>query len=151
MKRVWMIAAVCLLLALLCACGAPAEPAAQEDAAAPESPAEPEVPAQSETPAEPEPPAEPEEVEAPSEPEEPAEPNAPEVSEAPEGPTAQDALAFVDQDVSAMVAAIGEPISTSYEASCMGDGDDGIWEYDGFIVFTYREKDGSAETVIDAE
>ena len=33
----------------------------------------------------------------------------------------------------------------------MGDGDDGILEYDGFIVFTYREKDGSTETVIDAE
>ena len=136
MKRVWMIAAVCLLLALLCACGAPAEPAAQEEAAAPEAPAEPEVPAELETPAEPE---------------EPAEPNAPEVSEAPESPTVQDALAFVDQDVSAMIATIGEPISTSYEASCMGDGDDGIWQYDGFIVFTYREKDGSAETVIDAE
>ena len=145
MKRIWMIAAVCLLLALLCACGAPAEPAAQEEAAAPEAPAEPEVPDEPETP------AEPEEVEAPSEPEEPAEPNAPEVSESPESPTAQDALAFVDQDVNAMVAAIGEPISTSYEASCMGDGDDGIWQYDGFIVFTYREKDGSAETVIDAE
>ena len=150
MKRIWMIAAVCLLLALLCACGAPAEPDAQQEAAAPAT-AEPEAPAEPEVPAEPETPAEPEEVEAPSEPEEPAEPNAPEVSEAPEGPTAQDALAFVDQDVSAMVAAIGEPISTSYEASCMGDGDDGIWQYDGFIVFTYREKDGSAETVIDAE
>ena len=150
MKRIWMIAAVCLLLALLCACGAPAEPDAQQEAAAPAT-AEPEAPAEPEVPDEPETPAEPEEVEAPSEPEEPAEPNAPEVSEAPEGPTAQDALAFVDQDVNAMVAAIGEPISTSYEASCMGDGDDGIWEYDGFIVFTYREKDGSAETVIDAE
>ena len=123
MKRVWMIAAVCLLLALLCACGAPEETAAPANAE-PETKEEPKAAAEAEAPTEP---------------------------EAPEGPMAADALAFVDQDVSAMIAAIGEPVSASYEASCMGDGDDGILEYDGFIVFTYREKDGSAETVIDAE
>lgn len=141
MKRVWMIAAVCLLLALLCACGAPEETAAPANAE-PEVLDEPETPVEVETPAGPETKEEPKaaaEAEAPAEP------------EAPEGPTATDALAFVDQDMSAMIAAIGEPVSASYEASCMGDGDDGILEYDGFIVFTYREKDGSAETVIDAE
>ena len=44
---------------------------------------------------------------------------------------------------------LGEPLSQSYEESCSGPGDDGIWQYEGFIVFTYRE-DG-AETVVDAE
>ena len=108
-------------------------------------PAEPEQP---EAVSEIETPEEAAEPEAPAEPEEPA---GPETPEQPDGPTLDDALAFVDQDVSAMIAAIGEPVSSSYEASCMGDGDDGILEYDGFIVFTYREPDGSAETVIDAE
>ena len=65
--------------------------------------------------------------------------------------TVEDALRFVDQDVSALYAAVGRPNSSSYEESCMGDGDDGILYYDDFIVFTYREPDGSAETVIDAE
>ena len=27
--------------------------------------------------------------------------------------------------------------------SCIGDGEDGIWYYDGFTVYTYRGTDGS--------
>ena len=50
MKRVWMIAAVCLLLALLCACGAPEETAAPANAE-PEVLDEPETPVEVETPA----------------------------------------------------------------------------------------------------
>lgn len=98
--------------------------------------------------------AEPNEPDAPDTPEdivvEPA-PD-PEPVDQPEAAASLDAaLACVDQDVQVLYAAIGDPVSASYEASCMGDGDDGILQYDGFIVFTYREPDGGAETVIDAE
>ena len=58
------------------------------------------------------------------------------------------ALTFVDQDAAALVLAIGEPLETQYEASCSGPGDDGVWTYDGFTVYTYRAPDG-AETVYD--
>ena len=59
------------------------------------------------------------------------------------------ALTFVDQDAAALVLAIGEPLETQYEASCSGPGDDGVWTYDGFTVYTYREN--GVETIVDAE
>ena len=59
------------------------------------------------------------------------------------------ALACVDQDISALYAAIGEPESSRYEYSCSGPGDDGVLFYDGFLVFTYKEN--GVETVVDAE
>ena len=61
------------------------------------------------------------------------------------------ALSLVDHELSELTALLGEPLESRYEASCAGDGDDGVLEFDGVTVFTYREKDGSAETVIDAE
>ena len=73
------------------------------------------------------------------------------VEEEPAGLTVEDALAFVDQPLSDLIEAIGEPLEEYYEYSCSGPGDDGLLTYDGFIVFTYREPDGSAEVVIDAE
>lgn len=51
------------------------------------------------------------------------------------------ALACVDQDVSALYAAIGEPEDSSYASSCIGEGEDGELYYDGFTVATYREGD----------
>lgn len=60
---------------------------------------------------------------------------------------AEDARAFIGESASSMIAAIGEPISSSYAPSCMGDGDDGELIYDGFTVYTYRE--GGVETVQD--
>ena len=65
-------------------------------------------------------------------------------------PTAlETALTFVDQDAAALTQAIGEPLETQYEASCSGPGDDGVWTYDGFTVYTYREN--GVETIVDAE
>ena len=32
-----------------------------------------------------------------------------------------------------------------WRAYCMGEGEDGIWTYDGFTVYTYKE--GGSETV----
>lgn len=61
------------------------------------------------------------------------------------------ALTFVDKSVDELKAALGEPDDARYEDSCSGDGDDGFLYYGDVIVFTYREADGSAETVIDAE
>ena len=160
MKKLFAILMACLLLVTLVACGAPAEepvtvapkapynPEAEEKAKE-EAPAEPEEPAEDSAPVEdPVDPIEPEEpVE--EEPEEPAE--EPPVEETPAGPTVEDALAFVDQPLSDLIEAIGEPLEEYYEYSCSGPGDDGLLTYDGFIVFTYREPDGSAEVVVDAE
>lgn len=152
-KRLFAILMACLLL-VCTACGAPAEEPTPEPEpeAAPVVPEEPEE----EEPAE-EPPVAEEPVEEPEEPveeepaEEPEEPAEEPVEEAPVGPTVEDALAFVDQPLSDLIEAIGEPLEEYYEYSCSGPGDDGLLTYDGFIVFTYREPDGSAEVVVDAE
>lgn len=45
-----------------------------------------------------------------------------------------------------LIAAIGEPLSSDYAPSCLGEGEDGNLYYDGFTVYTYRDVDGS-ETV----
>ncbi len=148
-KRLFAILLACLLL-VTTACGAPAEeptPEPEPEAApvVPEGPEE-EAPAEPEIPVEEEPAPEQEPAEEPEEPaeEEPAE-------ETPAGPTVEDALAFVDQPLSDLIEALGEPLEEYYEYSCSGPGDDGLLTYDGFIVFTYREPDGSAEVVVDAE
>ena len=124
---IW-IGALCLTL--LCACGETAEPA-------PETPAPDAQEAAAQTLPEIAPAAQPE---APAQ----------EQEEAPEEPSAlETALTFVDQDAAALVQAIGEPLETQYEASCSGPGDDGVWTYDGFTVYTYREN--GVETIVDAE
>lgn len=68
---------------------------------------------------------------------EPAEEEAP----APEVKTAskETASQYIGQSVSALVAAIGQPNNKTYASSCIGDGEDGEWYYDGFTVYTYRE------------
>lgn len=130
MKKSIAILMLTLCLALLCACGETAEPA-------PETPAPDAQEAAAQT--------LPEEAPA-AQPEAPAQ----EPEEAPEEPSAlETALTFVDQDAAALVQAIGEPLETQYEASCSGPGDDGIWTYDGFTVYTYREN--GVETIVDAE
>ena len=137
MKKSIAILMLTLCLALLCACGETAEPAPETPAPdAQEAAAQtlPEASAQ--------------------EPEEAAEQTddapAQEPEEAPKEPSAlETALTFVDQDAAALVLAIGEPLETQYEASCSGPGDDGVWTYDGFTVYTYREN--GVETIVDAE
>lgn len=52
----------------------------------------------------------------------------------------------IDQDVAALYELIGEPESSDYAPSCLGEGgEDGNLYYDGFIVYTYKE--GNKETV----
>lgn len=130
MKKSIAILMLTLCLALLCACGETAEPA-------PETPAPDAQEAAAQTLPEIAPAAQPE---APAQ----------EPEEAPEEPSAlETALTFVDQDAAALISAIGEPLETQYEASCSGPGDDGVWTYDGFTVYTYREN--GVETIVDAE
>ncbi|MCD7946897.1 MAG: hypothetical protein LUG13_01175 [Oscillospiraceae bacterium] len=56
------------------------------------------------------------------------------------------AQGYVGRSVSSLAAAVGQPNSKSYASSCMGDGEDGMWYYSGFTVYTYRDTDGT-ETV----
>lgn len=120
----------CLLLALtlllgLAACGEePAEVTEEPAAESAEPAAEPSAaPEASEAPAE--------ESEAPAE----EEPSPLEAAKAFEGAPLED-----------LIAAIGEPLSSDYAPSCLGEGEDGNLYYDGFTVYTYRDVDGS-ETV----
>ena len=120
----------CLLLALtllfgLAACGEePAEVTEEPAAESVEPAAEPSAaPEESEAPAE--------ESEAPAE----EEPSPLEAAKEFEGAPLED-----------LIAAIGEPLSSDYAPSCLGEGEDGNLYYDGFTVYTYRDVDGS-ETV----
>lgn len=63
----------------------------------------------------------------------------------PAKPTASQASGYVCSSASALESALGAPTSKSYSPSCMGEGEDGIWTYDGFTVYTYKE--GGSETV----
>ena len=132
MKKAFSILLCLLLLLSLCACGGKEEPEAPVDtpAAAP--------------------------TEAPSKAEDqpadaPADKPAAE-DEAPEEPTpdpVEIVKGLIDQPIEDLYAQIGEPESSDYAPSCMGDGEDGMLFYDGFIVYTYRE--GDTETVYDVE
>ena len=55
------------------------------------------------------------------------------------------AEAFVDRDVAELYEAVGYPVSSNYESSCLGPGQDGELVYDGFTVYTYKE--GESEVV----
>ena len=46
---------------------------------------------------------------------------------------------YVNKSTSALIAAIGKPKSSNYTQSCFGPGEDGIFYYKGFKVYTYRE------------
>ena len=134
MKKVLSILLCFVLLLSLCACGGKEEP---------EAPAE-NVPAAAPTE---DPAADTEEIldggtdiEVESE--------AP-VQEEPTPSPVEIARGLIDQPVSELYAQIGQPESSDYAPSCMGEGEDGMLFYDGFIVYTYRE--GDVETVYDAE
>ncbi|MBQ6431060.1 MAG: hypothetical protein IJJ99_04195 [Oscillospiraceae bacterium] len=74
------------------------------------------------------------------------------VSESPGYPAEYEtALTCIGKSADELKAAIGEPIDAYYEESCIAVGDDGILDYGTFTVYTFREADGSAETVVDAE
>lgn len=59
------------------------------------------------------------------------------------------AKGYIDKPIEELYAVIGKPQSSDYATSCLGPGEDGLLEYDGFVVYTYRE--GDKETVYDVE
>lgn len=59
------------------------------------------------------------------------------------------AKSYIDKPIEELYAVIGKPQSSDYASSCLGPGEDGLLEYDGFVVYTYRE--GDKETVYDVE
>lgn len=56
------------------------------------------------------------------------------------------AKGYEGANVDVLIAAIGDPNSSDYAPSCLGEGEDGNLYYDGFTVYTYRDTSG-AETV----
>lgn len=60
----------------------------------------------------------------------------------------EQARSFIGKDVQDLIAELGEPTERSYAPSCVGSGEDGELQYEGFTVYTYRE--GDRETVTDA-
>ena len=55
-------------------------------------------------------------------------------------PSRATAQQYIGKSVSQLIAAIGYPSSTSYAPSCLGEGEDGVWRYPGFTVYTYKER-----------
>ena len=56
------------------------------------------------------------------------------------------AKGYEGANVDELIAAIGAPNSSDYAPSCLGEGEAGNLDYDGFTVYTYRDTSG-AETV----
>lgn len=54
---------------------------------------------------------------------------------------------YVDKTLPELVEEIGEPISSNYVTSCLGPGQDGELQYEGFRVYTYNN--GETETILD--
>ena len=65
--------------------------------------------------------------------------------------TADAARGFIGSSLYSLTNTYGMPDTSYYEYSCSGPGDDGILTFGSVTVYTYREPDGSAETVVDAE
>ena len=51
------------------------------------------------------------------------------------------AESMIGEEVSKLIEALGEPESADYASSCLGPGEDGELQYDGFTVYTYKEGD----------
>ena len=153
MKKDFLLAALCLLCALLligCGSSAPAATPAPTETSAP---AETEAPAPEASPV----PSTDTSVTA-EEPESSAQPEAKlpdaglvhdtEVTPSPSETLFELAKSFVDKPLSELQAEIGEPVSSSYVSSCLiPGGEDGELHYDGFTVYTV--KSGDSETVQD--
>lgn len=81
-----------------------------------------------------------------------AEPEPPVTTEPTPEPTVSPkeiAESYMDKSVSGLFAEIGQPTSSDYAPSCLGDGEDGELFYDGFTVYTYREGDKETVTYVE--
>ena len=77
------------------------------------------------------------------------EPTEPTKVEQPSQNPVEIAKSYIDKPIEELYAVIGQPLSSDYASSCLGPGEDGLLEYDGFVVYTYREN--GKETVYDVE
>ena len=51
---------------------------------------------------------------------------------------------YLGSSASSLIAAIGSPSGSEYTISCEADGaEDGVWYYDGFVVWTVKYADGT--------
>ena len=66
-----------------------------------------------------------------------------------ENPQKAEAEKLIGKEISALIEALGEPLSFSYAPSCLGPGEDGEYIFGGFTVYTYKE--GETETVRSVE
>lgn len=123
MKKISVLLCILIVVMLLAACGKESLPEPTEQPVPVEETAEPTVEPQ---PAQEEPVEEEPEAEVDSEMKAVAE-------------------SFIDKDVSELIEAIGEPEATDYAPSCLGPGEDGELDYNGFVVYTYKE--GNTEVV----
>ena len=56
---------------------------------------------------------------------------------------------YEGRPVEDLIAAIGEPVSSDYAPSCLGEGEDGNLYYDGFTVYTYRDDTGETVSYVE--
>ena len=132
MKEKWISIVLCLLCALLLiGCGSSAKPA----------PSAPPAPSAEPTPV---PSAEPSAAPSAALPDAALKPDVAETP-SPEEEALKIAKSFEGKDLSELIAVLGEPISSEYVPSCLGNGKDGELKYDGFTVYTTQQ--GSAETI----
>lgn len=65
------------------------------------------------------------------------------------GSLLETAKSFEGASVDALIQAIGQPISSDYAPSCLGEGEDGNLYYDGFTVYTYRDATGEVVSYVE--
>lgn len=56
---------------------------------------------------------------------------------------------YEGKPVEDLIAAIGEPESSDYAPSCLGEREDGNLYYDGFTVYTYRDDTGETVSYVE--
>ena len=56
---------------------------------------------------------------------------------------------FEGEPVEDLIEAVGEPESSDYAPSCLGEGEDGNLYYDGFTVYTYRDDSGEVVNYVE--
>lgn len=170
MKKILPVLLIMCLLCGLAACGSkaedttplPAAPAATEEPAAPEAVEEAETPAEeAEAPAEQEAPESTPEPAAPEENDQLSRPDSgkdePEQTDSgnnSDNDSGDDsgnsatpyelAQQYLGSDAGTFQSVVGSPSGTEYTISCEQDGaEDGVWYYDGFVVWTVRYADGT--------
>jgi hypothetical protein len=75
--------------------------------------------------------------------------SAPEETPGGEASLLDTAKEYEGKPVEDLIAAIGEPVSSNYASSCLGEGEDGNLYYDGFTIYTYRDDTGETVSYVE--